>query len=226
MKATASAGRPATPAQIDYLTSLAEKVGHPVPDHVDLTTWTMAQASEMIDTLKAKAPSRTSTLASDRQVDYILGLLDERVAPEGFDLDEATEAAIRRLTSENASALIRTLKVQPRKPRTEQAEQQYPQVVDGHYAIRSYADGVVRFYKVYTFRDGNRGVSIQASDELHPMPRVAAEQILGQIAADVESALALYGHEIGRCGVCHRTLTDEESRARGIGPKCAAKIGI
>ena len=225
MKATASAGRPATPAQIDYLTSLAEKVGHPVPDHVDLTTWTMAQASEMIDTLKAQAPSRTVALASDRQVDYILGLLDERVAPEGFDLDEATEAAIRRLTAENASALIRALKVQPRKPRGEQAEQQQAQIVDGHYAIRS-ADEVVRFYKVYTFRDGNRGVSIQASDELHPMPRVAAEQVLGQIAADVESALALYGHEIGRCGVCHRTLTNEESRARGVGPKCAAKIAL
>lgn len=223
MRGTAKIDRPATQAQIDFINKLADQVGHPVPDHVDLTTWTTAQASEMIDRLKAQAPSRTEALASDRQVDYILGLLAEREV-EG-SLAGATREEVAQMTSEAASALIRTLKVQPRKPRTEQAEQQYPQVVDGHYAVRS-EDQVVRFYKVYTFRDGNRGVSIQASDELHPMPRVVAESVLAQIAADVESALALYGHEIGRCGVCHRTLTDEESRARGIGPKCATKIGI
>lgn len=224
MRGTAKIDRPATQAQIDFITKLADQVGHPVPDHVDLTTWTTAQASEMIDRLKAQAPSRTEALASDRQVDYILGLIAEREV-EG-SLADVTREEVAQMTSEAASSLIRSLKVQPRKPRTAKAEQQYPQVVDGHYAIRSESDEVVRFYKVYTFRDGNRGVSIQASDELHPMPRVVAENVLAQISADVESALALYGHEIGRCGVCHRTLTDEESRARGIGPKCAAKIGI
>lgn len=33
------------------------------------------------------------------------------------------------------------------------------------------------------------------------------------------------GRELGHCGVCGRTLTDEESRARGIGPICAENNG-
>jgi hypothetical protein len=50
--------------------------------------------------------------------------------------------------------------------------------------------------------------------------------ILTRIAeAGAEAASARYGHEIGRCGICHTRLTNDESRARGIGPKCAAKAG-
>jgi uncharacterized protein DUF6011 len=32
-----------------------------------------------------------------------------------------------------------------------------------------------------------------------------------------------YGQELGECGHCGRTLTDEASRAAGIGPVCASK---
>ena len=46
--------------------------------------------------------------------------------------------------------------------------------------------------------------------------------ILATIAADDE-ALARYGRETGTCGVCHRTLTDPESVALGIGPICRGK---
>lgn len=45
------------------------------------------------------------------------------------------------------------------------------------------------------------------------------------VAAGPQAAMARYGHEIGCCGVCHRHLTDDESRARGIGPVCAANLG-
>lgn len=46
------------------------------------------------------------------------------------------------------------------------------------------------------------------------------------LTEDVAGALATYGREIGRCGVCHRSLTDEESRSVGLGPVCASKIGF
>ena len=50
--------------------------------------------------------------------------------------------------------------------------------------------------------------------------------ILARIAAvGAEAASARYGHEIGECGICGRQLTNDESRARGIGPVCAAKAG-
>jgi len=34
----------------------------------------------------------------------------------------------------------------------------------------------------------------------------------------------LYGTELGECGVCGRTLTDEKSRAYGIGPVCRERF--
>lgn len=36
----------------------------------------------------------------------------------------------------------------------------------------------------------------------------------------IDAARERYGREIGRCGICNRTLTDEESRRIGIGPVC------
>ena len=49
--------------------------------------------------------------------------------------------------------------------------------------------------------------------------------VLDKIAVDPQAASVRYGHEIGACGVCGRTLTDSDSRERGIGPICAAKMG-
>lgn len=39
----------------------------------------------------------------------------------------------------------------------------------------------------------------------------------------VRDAHILYGQEIGSCGLCGRSLTDETSRARGLGSDCASK---
>ena len=47
--------------------------------------------------------------------------------------------------------------------------------------------------------------------------RMALEAIVEQ---GISESQALYGREIGRCGVCNRTLTDELSREIGIGPTC------
>jgi len=52
--------------------------------------------------------------------------------------------------------------------------------------------------------------------------RETRNQILGGIAND-SKALARYGQELGFCGICGRELTDEESRAIGIGPVCREK---
>jgi hypothetical protein len=40
------------------------------------------------------------------------------------------------------------------------------------------------------------------------------------IAAGPEQAMMRYGREIGECGHCGRVLTNDESRAMGIGPRC------
>ena len=51
------------------------------------------------------------------------------------------------------------------------------------------------------------------------------QTVLQAISADPD-ALARYGQELGECGVCGRELTDEQSRAIGIGPVCREKLGM
>ena len=46
------------------------------------------------------------------------------------------------------------------------------------------------------------------------------EFLLNEIAGDPEKYKELYGQKIGKCGHCHKRLTDAVSRARGIGPEC------
>jgi len=101
-----------------------------------------------------------------------------------------------------------------------------PDVPAGRYAITG-EDGVLRFYVVDRPTEGRWAgyvfVSVQASDELHRVrDRAAREAILATIAIDPRDASIRYGKELGQCGVCGRTLTNEESRAAGIGPVCAA----
>lgn len=50
------------------------------------------------------------------------------------------------------------------------------------------------------------------------------ERALAALATvDQAEAMALYGRELKHCGLCGRTLTNDASRAIGIGPECAAK---
>jgi hypothetical protein len=45
------------------------------------------------------------------------------------------------------------------------------------------------------------------------------------VASDPKAAAIAYGQKFGKCSVCARDLTDEESISAGIGPVCAKKYG-
>lgn len=96
----------------------------------------------------------------------------------------------------------------------------------GHFALR--VDGVVKFYRVKLVTAGNWAgkvfVDAQASDEFYPVKTPATlTEVLTGILADPQAAERLYGTELGKCCRCNRTLTDETSRALGIGPECRSK---
>ena len=55
-----------------------------------------------------------------------------------------------------------------------------------------------------------------------PIDARALQAILDQ---GVRECAIAYGRELGVCGVCGRTLTDENSREAGIGPVCAVNMG-
>lgn len=95
-----------------------------------------------------------------------------------------------------------------------------------YYALRD-EDGTVKFYRVKAgTKPGWWWVEAQASDEFHSIRNVATknEILRAIIAAGPEESMRLYGREIGSCGRCHRTLTDETSRANGIGPDCEGEL--
>lgn len=104
------------------------------------------------------------------------------------------------------------------------------QVPAGHYAFGP--DGGVKFYRVQHGKAGGKWegfvfVDQQVSDDYVPVKDKAAKSaILARILQDgvLESAQR-YGHELGVCGICHKTLTDPQSIADGIGPVCKSKIG-
>jgi len=158
--------------------------------------------------------------------------------------DERDPAVSKPLTKKGASVLIDTLGQLQFKDRgrsqVEEAnvaaakaanEVAAPEVPAGRYAVAT-EDGATNelaFYKV----DHGKGrwagrvfVSriVGGNDDI-AVRGAGAKTVLAKIAADPAAASAAYGHEIGACGVCGITLTNDESRARGIGPKCAAKHG-
>jgi len=97
-------------------------------------------------------------------------------------------------------------------------------IPEGRYAIDwASEDGPERidFYQLF----GGK-LYAQASDELHPIIETAhMAKVLDAIKADPRGASLLYGIKLGACGVCGRTLTNQESRDLGIGPVCRQRMG-
>lgn len=94
-----------------------------------------------------------------------------------------------------------------------------------YYAVGTDAD--VKFYRIKPGRKpGFYFVDVQASDDFHSIRNVTTKAAIVQaiIDAGAEDAMARYGQLIGRCGRCGRTLTDPDSRTRGIGPDCLGRM--
>jgi hypothetical protein len=107
----------------------------------------------------------------------------------------------------------------------------YADVPDGYYAVQDSGPGDWKFYRVSTGRAGTtyagrRFLKVQASDELHPVRNGNVYRAVFNTirAMGPAASMAAYGQHIGRCGRCHITLTDAESRAFGIGPHCRSKM--
>lgn len=173
---------------------------------------------------------------TDAQKDYILALLDERETDPKFGLSrEEIKERVQFLTKADAGRWIDRLRQLPKVPPQPQSltkytdrEISFPDVPAGRYALKTKAG--IKFYRVDRPVEGRWAgwtfVSAQASDELHPIKDPSrVRNILRNIRKNVMEASALYGREIGCCGVCGRTLTNEESRRIGIGPICREKLG-
>ncbi len=100
-------------------------------------------------------------------------------------------------------------------------------VPDGHYAIASTGSNDLVFYRVDNVTEGKwagrtfvKMIVGGRPDASVPYKNIPG--ILARIAADPQAAQR-YGTELGQCYACNRHLTDETSRALGIGPDCRSK---
>lgn len=184
------------------------------------------------------------TLLNDRD----LSASDKVEATDDAGYEQAISlirARVDSLTKAQASEWITCLKAFPFKGKrgpshravapsnAEATNMPGPDVVPaGRYALR--IDGVVKFYKVdrptegkwagYTFVKAGKGGPHGDPDWVR-VERNMQVQVVRAIAEAPAEAAKLYGQEIGSCGVCGRTLTDETSRAYGIGPVCREATG-
>lgn len=175
------------------------------------------------------APVPVAPQATDKQVAFIEALVADRDVPT--DVLGQVQAWLARedRPKSQASEWITRLKEFPFPPRPVITHQPLPDVPAGSYAIDTVADDAVNeiaFYRVWIGRTGFVKVYRQEGPSSIAIAWKDVPGILGRIeAAGTEDALRRYGQELGECGHCHRPLTNDESRARGIGPICARKRG-
>lgn len=181
--------------------------------------------------------------ASDAARSYLHDLMLEKALKSGVPADQAILKIApwieRHADKDTVSANIDRLKAEGFTGRAYQTAAPTPSadrpsadvVPAGRYAIDT-EDGAVNataFYKVDRPTEGRWAgyvfVKLMLSDEEQRMSRAAGDAVLRKIAAvGAAAASARYGHEIGECGVCGRTLTNDVSREYGIGPDCRKKM--
>lgn len=219
------AGRPTQPP-IQVTPAEAEKVSAVVRTVNDRLIAGQAKATEAFH---LSPGARTQDLASDKQIGFIQSLLAKLEGATIYDTAKPwCDAAIAAgLTKGRASDVITRLKgyvanapVQPTPaPRAFDA---YDDIPDGYYAV-SNNDGDTSFYRVRRHQ-GRLFIDLQVSDAFTRIPWATRKAALDKIRTDTPIAAGeRYARELGRCYRCGRTLTDEVSRAMGIGPTCRNK---
>ena len=166
-------------------------------------------------------------MATAKQVDFIMSLVADR---DNETFATLTRDVAEHFTTAAASSAIKALLASPRKSGggTVTATLDAPKVPAGRYAVEN-ADGRLMFYRLWRpdskATDGPFALYVQAGDEGYRLRGVTAREVMAKIVEDGPvDAMRRYGHEIGKCGICGRTLTDEVSRANGIGPVCEGRF--
>jgi hypothetical protein len=234
----------ATDPQINLIVKLSQEQGVEQPA---LAGMTKTQASQVITNLieagKAAAKPKLSltemaaaieapavvedeaqiaTLAiTAAEAKLLLGwkqVYEAELSPE--EEDEALEQRIRAFMEAKPAAAPKGFTPTAAEP-----------VPAGHYAIGP--EGDTKFYRVQYGKAGGKWegflfIDVQASDDYHPVKDTAVKgAIIDAIKKQgILASTQRYGHELGVCGVCHKTLTDPQSIADGIGPVCQSKLGL
>lgn len=204
---------------------------------------TVSEVRECSGTTVMTLEDAGAELATIKQVGYITMLMEKKEVPTSSGwpsvailLKRADDVlGGKMVTKQEATEVIAYLvtlawKEQAAdKPEVDNAGRDVPA---GRYALGS--DEAMTFYQVD--RPGldsqwaghvfiNRLVGAPGDFARYRIRGSERTRVLNMIAEDPKAASLRYGQNVGECGVCHSPLTNESSRAAGIGPVCAAKKG-
>ena len=200
-----------TDAQLRFIASLSRDLGYELQTPRD-----KSHASLIIDGAKkalAKAraegtvAARPARKATPGQVEFVTDLLLNRAHNHPEDLD------VDALTFDQASALITELRVAPRAKKAAHG------ITEGRYAYSTDGGTTADHYRVR--RDGK--IVVWTAGGEWPYTGKGLNEALTWIKANQREAAALFGQLTETCGRCGRDLSDDDSRARGLGPVCATK---
>jgi Family of unknown function (DUF6011) len=135
------------------------------------------------------------------------------------------------LTKREAGELIQGLLEMPKPEQNGKPDSSWEDIPKGHYATdRLTGNNDLDFWRVDKPTEGRWAGFVFVKRVIGGKPDAPVKgttrfKALSTIReADPEKAAIRYGQEIGRCWRCNRHLTDETSRALGIGPDCRSRI--
>lgn len=180
--------------------------------------------------------------ATEKQAKYIKDLLGHaKLRPVGWEPEQMTRDSASQAITELKAYLNHTGPL-PRvpvahvgqgptpTPTTAPTREPYPDVPAGHYAtISATGNNDFDFWRVDRPEEGQwKGRTfvkrvIGGKPDKNVYRQTARDALKAILAEGIEVTRTRYGTEIGQCWKCNRHLTDETSRALGIGPDCRSK---
>ncbi len=167
------------------------------------------------------APVRREPKATDKQIAFLVKLMDERNFPYKNE-------TLAKLSKRDASGLIDMILSQP-KPKTP-ATPKAPEITEGMYRnpetdeIFKVQRAVHGSGKLYAKRLVIENVEFgHAATVYFEYAAGAVYKLRPEWKMTLDQAKE-FGALYGSCCVCGRTLTDEKSIEAGIGPICASKF--
>jgi hypothetical protein len=214
----------ATPPQLAYITDLLRKrvlterqrtqFDQRMAQLMDAGELTVPKASEIITWLQGRPRQPTGTLAQAQATTQLAAAANHQGDPTVEYVEVQTDKGTRQVGRV----------VLPDGTR----------VLAGSYGVDTSDDdrftNDTSFFKLWIKEGYGKGWGVQlyVSDDTQRVRLAVPTQLdaIRWIAGDPLAAAALFGHEYKRCGVCGRGLTNDDSRARGIGPVCAGNLGL
>lgn len=189
---------------------------------------TQARVTAVLTWLRSQARLDGGIRAAAVDIDRILELLRQRIAPGRWARQIRDRITAGTLTVDEATRYLYDLErlpkrafVTPAGPRPGAPGTDAP---DGYFGLAD-ADGRVRCYRIHTLRTGHLAVDLFTGEKAGQRRRIhgwQATQILRAVAADAAAAARLFATNRHHCSGCNQPLHDATKPGfeHGYGPDC------